>query len=391
MYRIASKRKRPMLSPMRKTMLWMVALVASVGALDAQNITGSWQGVLQAPQGPERKVVVKISRTANETLNAVLYSIEPIGQPLPASAVSLQGSNLKMTIAAIGGSYDGKLSGDGNSIVGTLTQGGPAMPLNLTRATAETAWAIPEPPPQQKPMAADANPGFEVATIKPSNPDTPGQSILVGRGGANLFTTTNTTLNDLLVFCYGIHARQITAGPSWLETEKFDISAKPDQAGIPNATQLTVMVQKLLAERFQLVFHRDKKELSAYTITIGKNGSKLAKDESGGALPGFGGRGPGSILVRNSTMEEFAHYLQARTVDRPVVDQTGLTGRFDFSLVWRPDQLPQGPNAPPPPADLESRADLFTAFQEQLGLKLEAAKTPVEVFVIDRVQKPSDN
>ena len=91
-------------------------------------------------------------------------------------------------------------------------------------------------------------------------------------------------------------------------------------------------------------------------------------------------------------MPEFADFLQARILDRPVVDQTGLSGRYDFTLVWRPEQLaPAGPNAPPPPADLESRSDIFTAFQEQLGLKIEAAKAPVEVMVIDKVQKPSDN
>jgi uncharacterized protein (TIGR03435 family) len=177
-----------------------------------------------------------------------------------------------------------------------------------------------------------------------------------------------------------------------METENYDISAKPDQPGVPNGTQVRAMVQQLLAERFQLVFHTEKKELSAYIITVAKSGSKLSKNESGGNLPGFGGRGPGAIGVRNSTMAQFADFLQARIVDRPVVDQTGLTDKFDFTLSWRPDQLPPpGPNAPPPPADLESRSDLFTAFQEQLGLKLEATKTPVEVLVIDRVQKPSDN
>ena len=152
------------------------------------------------------------------------------------------------------------------------------------------------------------------------------------------------------------------------------------------------MLQKLLAERFALAFHRDKKDISAYTITLGKNGPKLAKNETGGILPGFGGRGPGSIGVRNSTMPEFADFLQARIVDRPVVDQTELAGRFDFQLVWRPEQLTApGPNAPPLPADLESRSDLFTALQEQLGLKLEAAKAPVDVIVIDKVEKPSEN
>ena len=378
---------------MKKLVLLLIAFAAgSGGALCAQNITGSWQGSLTGGQGrPDLRAVIQISRTDDQTLKAVMYSIDQGGQPINASAVTLQGTNLKITIPAVNGGYEGRLSADGNSITGTWTQGAPT-PLNLTRATPATAWAIPEPPPPPKPMAANANLSFEVATIKPSVPGAPGQSILVGRGGGNLFTTTNTTLNDLIIFAYGLHQRQITGAPSWLEAEKFDITAKPEQTGVPDATQLRTMVQKLLVERFDLTFHREKKELAAYTLTVGKNGPKLAKNESGGNLPGFGGRGPGAIGVRNSTMTEFASFLQARVLDRPVVDETGLSGKFDFTLEWRPDPPPAaGPNAPQLPPEIASRPDLFTAFQEQIGLKLEAAKTPVEVIVIDRVQKPSEN
>ena len=263
-----------------------------------------------------------------------MYSIDQGGQPINASAVSFQGSNLKITISAIGGGYEGRLSADGNTITGTWTQGA-ATPLNLTRATPATAWAIPEPTPAPKPMAADANLDFEVATIKPSNPAAQGQSILVGRGGANMFTTTNTTLNDLLIFAYGIHIQQLTGGPGWLETEKFDITAKPEQPGIPDATQLRTMVQKLIAERFKLTFHGEKKELAAYTVTVRKNRPKLSKNETGGNLPGFGGRG-GTIGVRNSTMAEF---------ELPAGQDPRSSGRgsdklerqWDFTLEWRPD------------------------------------------------------
>lgn len=372
-----------------KKLVWCPILLASP-ALFAQNIVGTWQGTLEPPQATQGlRIVIKISRADNESLRAAFYSIDQGAQPINASAVSLQGSALKMTVAAIGGNYEGKWSGD--TISGTWSQGGPMLPLNLTRATPETAWAIPEPPPPPKPMAGD-DPTFEVATIKPSDPNRPGQSILVGRGGGNLFTTTNTPLRDLIIFAYGIHPRQLQNAPGWLETEKFDITGKPDRGGMPNDRQVRAMMQKLLAERFQLSFHREKKELPAFVMTVAKGGPKLAKDETGGLLPGFGGRGPGSIGVRNSSMAEFAGFLQARILDRPVVDQTGLPDKYDFTLTWRPDQLPpQGPNAPPLPADLESRSDLFTAVQEQLGLKIESSRAPVEVLVIDRVEKPSEN
>lgn len=238
---------------------------------------------------------------------------------------------------------------------------------------------------------ANANLAFEVATIKPSNPEVQGQSLLVNRSG--LFTTTNSTLNDLISFAWDLHVRQIVNGPSWLESERFDITAKPEQPGIPNATQLRTMVQKLIGERFGLAFHKEKRNLSAYVITVVKSGHKLAKNDSSGILPGFGGRGPGAIGVRNSTMTEFASFLQARILDRPVVDQTGLSGKFDFQLEWRPEQLGGQAGGPPPPLSpaVESRPDIFTAFQEQIGLKLERTTAPVEVYVIDKVQKPTEN
>jgi uncharacterized protein (TIGR03435 family) len=378
---------------MKKLLIGLVVAAASSAALHAQDIAGTWQGTLQPPGGNQTlRIVIQISKGTDQSLKAVLNSIDQPAPPFNAGSITFQNSVLKFTVPAIGGTYEGRMNSDGNLISGTWTQG-PPMPLNLNRATPQTAWAIPEPPPPPKPMAADANLVFEVATIKPANPETRGQSILVGRGGSNLFTTTNTTLNDLITFAYGIHVRQIVGGPSWLESEKFDISAKPEQPGIPNVAQLSTMVKKLLAERFGLAFHSEKRELSAYVITQGKNGAKLTKNETGGNLPGFGGRGPGSVVIRNSTMAEFAGFLQGRILDRPVVDQTGLSGKFDFTLDWRPDltQLPPGANAPQLPPEVEARPDLFTAIQEQVGLKLEPAKTPVEVYVIDKVQKPSEN
>src|SRR3954470_812119 len=381
---------------MKKLMLWtMVLAIASARVLHAQDIAGAWQGTLQpAGGGPALRIVMQLSRAADQTWQARMYSIDQGGQPINATG-TLQGSGMKIAIPAIGGTFEGRLSDDRNSIAGTFTQGA-STPLNLARATPATAWDIPAPPAPPTPMAATANLVFDVATIKPSNPATPGQSILVGRGGSNLFTTTNTTLNDLIAFAYGLHVRQIAGGPSWLATDRFDITAKPEAQGIPNATQLQAMLKKLLGERFGLAFHSEKREMPAYVITVGKDGPKLTKNESGGNLPGFGGRGPGAIGVRNSTLADFAGFLQARLLDRPVVDQTGVTGKFDFTLEWRPDVSQAGPPAPGGPApqlppEVEARPDLFTAIQEQLGLKLESSKAPVEAYVIDKVQKPSEN
>lgn len=381
---------------MKKWMLTIMALAASSTPLFAQNIVGDWQGTLPGAQGrPPLRIIFKITRApADESLKVTMYSIDQGGQPINSSSASLQGSTFKMGVTAIGGNYEGKFEGD--SMTGNWSQGGGTIPLNLARATPATAWTIPEPPPPPKLMAADANPVFDVATIKPSQPEARGSSILVGRGGTNLFTTTNTSLADLITFAYGMHARQLVNAPAWVESEKYDITAKPDQAGIPNVTQLKTMVQKLLVERFALTFHRDKKELSAYAITVAKGGSKMAKTQATGSLPGFGGRGPGGVQVRNATMPEFAEFLQSRILERPVVDQTALPDRYDFTLQWTPDSAQiaaaAGGNAPPPaPANPDAPPDLFTAVQQQLGLKIESTKAPVDVMVIDKVQKPSEN
>jgi uncharacterized protein (TIGR03435 family) len=264
--------------------------------------------------------------------------------------------------------------------------------LNLKRATAETAWAIPEPPPPPKPMAADAVAEFEVATIKPSKPDQQGKGFMV-RGCQ--FSTINTSLSDLITFAYGIHAKQILSGPGWLETEKYDLAAKPNGEGQPNDKQWKTMIQKLLAERFKLAFHRDKKELGVYAIVVGKNGPKMTKSEGDpNGLPGLFFRGLGVLPAINATMADFAGVMQSAVLDRPVVDHTELTGRWDFTLTWTPDEFQFGGlgiKVPPPSKDAAAPPDLFTAFQEQLGLKLESTKAPAEVLVIDHVEKPTEN
>src|SRR6185295_13887174 len=166
-----------------------------------------------------------------------------------------------------------------------------------------TAWVIPEAPVPPKPMAADANPVFEAATIKPSNPATPGIGFRVN---GRQFTTLNTTLIDLMTFAYGIHAKQITGMPAWAESDKYDLLARPDGEGQPNDKQWKAMLQKLLADRFQLKFHRDKRELAAYAITADKTPHKLTKsagDPNG--LPGLFFRGLGNLTVRNATMADF--------------------------------------------------------------------------------------
>jgi uncharacterized protein (TIGR03435 family) len=376
-------------------MFWWIALLAFAGSLlQAQNLTGTWQGTLTPPQAQARqlRVVVKVALD-NDKLKATFYSIDQPGPGIPANTFTKDGNNVKMTIIPLNGTFEGKLSVDGNAINGTWTQGGPLLPLNLARATPETAWAIPEAPPPPVRMDPKANPGFEVATIKPSDPSRPGKLFTV-RGQD--VVTINTTMLDLITMAYDVHPRQVTNGPSWLESEKFDLNIKPDVPGQPNVPQMKMMIQKLLADRVALKFHRDKKELSVYTLTATKNGIKFSKSERDpNGLPGLFFRGPGTNLnVTNATMAEFASLLQTAVLEKPVLDQTGLKEKYDFILKFTPQQgqMTGLGGAPPPPADdLNAPPDLFTAIQQQLGLKLDSTRAPADVLVIDKIEKPSAN
>jgi uncharacterized protein (TIGR03435 family) len=367
---------------------------AAAPTASPKDIVGIWQGTLHIPKTDEHpqvdlRLVVKISKTDAGALKAVWYSIDQGGQSVPVATVNFQDGVLKFTVTVVPRSYEGKMSEDGKSIAGTWMEGTMPIPMLLERANPDTAWAIPEPP---KPMAADADPSLEVATIKPSQPDRPGRAFL-WRG--NRFTTFNTTLMALIGFAYDVQEKQVIGGQDWMNSEKFDIEGKPDITGTPSREQLRTMVKKLLADRFQLKFHNEKKELPAYVLTVGKAEPKMTKDDTNpNGLPGLFFRQLGDLNVRNATMGDFAHLMQSAVLDRPVVDQTGLAGKWDFQLKWTPDDSQfsgMGMRPPPPSEAADAPPPLFTAIQEQLGLKLESGKAQVDVMVIDHVEHPSAN
>lgn len=376
---------------MKKLIPWVLAFMALLGGVvRAQTIAGNWQGTLEA--GRPLRIVIRIANGDAGSLSAVMYSIDQGGQPLAASGVSLQGTTFKFSIPGIGASYEGKLSADGSALNGTFTQAGTPLPLNLVRATGDAAWAIPAPPAAMRPMPADARPVFEVASIKPSNPDAQGKLFTV-RGRQVM--TINTTVNDLITFAYGVHVRQVASGPAWLETDKYDVTGQPDAEGVPNQAQLRHLIEQLLVDRFKLTFHRDKKELSVYAIVVGNKGPTLTKSAANpNGLPSLLFRGLGVLPASNASMADLAMVMQSAVLDRPVVDQTGLAGRYDFTLTWTPDEtqfLSMGVRIPPRAPDAPGPAGLFTAIQEQLGLKFESTRAPVDVIVVDKIERPSQN
>jgi uncharacterized protein (TIGR03435 family) len=375
---------------------WMLRIASlatlTVCGLLAQDITGTWQGKLPVPQAPngELRVVFKILKADGGVVKATLYFVDQPSPGLPASAVAIQGSNIKISIPGIGGTYEGKLDSDAITLAGKWTLGGMPLPLTLAHVKDDAAWEIPKRPPAPKMMAAGIDPVFEVATIKPSDPN---RRRLFSIGSTEV-SAVGTTVNDLIVFAYGVHVRQIGGAPAWAGSDKFDITGKPEGGGRPNPIQFKTMLQKLLADRFQLAFHRDKKQLTVYALMVGKNGPKLTRNDAASSITTLVPKGSGNWPVRNATMEEVAGVMQAH-LDRPVVDQTGLKGRFDFQLQWTPDETTQfaSPGGPPPkpPEGAETQPDLFTAIQQQLGLKLESTRAQTDVLVIDKVEKPSEN
>jgi uncharacterized protein (TIGR03435 family) len=387
---------------MKRMLSWMVTLTLILGsstrAIHAQDkdLTGNWQGTLQAGKG--LRIVMKITRD-NGQLKGVSYSIDQGGQPIGISSIAVDGTSFNFAIKALDVTYVGTISADGNTITGNQTQGGQTSVLNFQRATADTAWAIPEPP---KAMPADAVPKFDVVTIKPSDPDRQGKGFTV-RGRHVM--TFNTNLNDLITFAYGLHAKQIVDAPAWFGTDKFDLDGIPDVEGRPNSKQMKLLIQSALTDRFKLTFHHDQKELSVYALTVAKGGPKLTETIHQPSDPvNFLYRSLGALMVTNATMKDFCDGMQGSAMDKPVVDHTGLTARYDFTLNWTPDdsQFAQMgmPRRPPPPTggsstsqteDPNAPPSLSTALQEQLGLKFESVKAPADVFVIDHVEKPSAN
>jgi uncharacterized protein (TIGR03435 family) len=221
---------------------------------------------------------------------------------------------------------------------------------------------------------AEERPSFEVATIKPSDPQHVGAQMF--SPGPGRFTAMTATLKDLVAWAHGVRRFQVLGGPGWFDSDHYDITAKAD--GATTHSTLRSMTQALLEQRCQLKLHRETKDLPIYDLVVGKNGSKLRQVDSPGLGVGFS---RGLLNGKGADMATFAQVLSDQ-VDRVVVDQTGLSGFYEFTLTWTPDEAQLAEDPGP---------SLFSALQEQLGLKLEPAKGPVEILVIDNVEKPDAN
>jgi uncharacterized protein (TIGR03435 family) len=235
---------------------------------------------------------------------------------------------------------------------------------------------------------------FEVATIKPTAPDAKAGRYITMQG-TNRFVVKYYTLKLMIAAAYNLSPKVISGGPAWVDNDHFDIVAlTPGDVRPPQPEQMA-MLRTLLTDRFKLSFHREEKEFSIYALGVDKSGPKLKESAAPASDPVqliSTVYPPARIHLpaKNATMGDFASLLQRALLDRPVVDQTGLTGRYDFDLDWAPDETQFGGEVPVAPADAQA-PPFFTAIQQQLGLKLEATRGNVQAFVIDRAEAPTAN
>lgn len=358
----------------------------------AQNLTGTWQGMVTNPDTKEElRTVIKVTSSDGNPIKGNFYSIDQTYLVFPVTFNVQQNGVMKVSIPGIGAEYQAKLSADGNSMTGTLKGFSVPITWTLKRVSEDQAWELRKPPAPAKPLAS-ADPSFEVAAIKLTAPDEKQRGTRV-RGGNVSFV--GVTLADLMKFIYDVDSHQIVGAPGWFTSERYDITGKAEGEGQPNDEQMKIMLRKLLADRFQLAAHRDQKELAVYNLVVAKSGLKISKNDSKGATSGIIFRGPGSVLFNNETMDEVCKMLQAAAVDRPVINETGLTDKYEFSLVWTPDQLittqTTNTNALAPGEKADAPPDIYTAIQQQLGLKLEGTRKRIDVLVIDKLEKLSDN
>jgi uncharacterized protein (TIGR03435 family) len=218
---------------------------------------------------------------------------------------------------------------------------------------------------------AQERPRFEAATVKPGNPDIHGTRTSTPPGRVVL---ESITLREAVRMAYQLNEPELFGGPKWVDSEHYDIEGKAE--GVVSREQRMLMLQSLLVDRFKLKLHRETREIPLYALTVAKGGPKLTPSTPNGGSSS----GPRNVTAKGATIEVFARML-SDVLMQPVVDRTGLTGNYDVRVDFAPMQGPADDTAP----------SLFTAIQEQLGLKLESTKGPVEVVVIDSAEKPDAN
>jgi uncharacterized protein (TIGR03435 family) len=321
----------------------LLGILMSLPVLAQTDISGKWTGsqftITFKQDG------VKLTGTAGPNSS----------QQFPLQDAVIDGDHVTFRI----GTFSFDLHIDGKVIRGQANLGGTPSPVILERAEA---------------LASGQTLAFEVASVKRSPPDA--QQGSQSKLDPGHVTFTGATLQALIRRAYDVKNYQIS-GPDWINTDRYEISAKfPAKYGVD---QIVVMLQNLLADRFKLTIRRDTKEMPVYALVLGKGGLKNARETEIG--PGGTSLNRGKLTATKINMARLAETLSGQ-VDRPVIDMTGLTAIYDLTLEWAPDQTAASENGP----------DIYTALQQQLGLRLEPRKAPMEVLVVERAERsPTEN
>lgn len=231
---------------------------------------------------------------------------------------------------------------------------------------------------------------FEAASIRPSQPADTGRRIAGFQtpGGGRL-NALGASLRMMIMFAYNVKDFQISGGPGWAESESYDIVAKAD--GNTAREQLRMMLQALLKDRFKLVVRHETKDAPIYELVVAKGGPKMQEDTTS-PRQRIAVTGVGKIMALKSSPAALAAVLGGLITGRPVVDKTGLPSTYTFTLEWTPAVGERGLLPNPDVAPLEPNGpSIFSALQEQLGLRLQSAKGPVESLVIEKAEKPTEN
>lgn len=274
-------------------------------------------------------------------------------------------------------------------LVGISASNVVAEPWQQSQKPLQSQPAVRSQPAQPRPAFKQ----FEVATIKPVDPGEKSARFIVMQG-VNRFVEKNYTVKLLIAAAYDLNPEAISGGPGWMNSDHYDILGETPGDVRPDHDEQMAMLRALLTDRFGLLFHREPKVFSIYELTVAKHGPKLKKsaepEDAQPALISVVYPQHITLPARNASMRDFVSLLQRAVLDRPVVDKTGLAGRFDFDLTWAPDESQFGGEIPAASQDAQA-PPLFRAIQDQLGLRLVATKVPVEALVVDKLERPTEN
>jgi len=377
---------------MKRAILAAAAVIfaAAITPLHAQSIAGTWQGTLPiaaSAQGSSYntgspRVVFTIEKSADGTFHGGITFIDR-GATVPLTSVTFSAPDVTFAESHAAFTYRGKLSADGKSIAGTWTQSNQSFPLTLQFATTDVASTrvVPAPLP---PMAADADPSFEVATIKPATPD---EAHALFNLRARNFSATGVTATELIKIAWNVRGRQVIGGPPWLNDKRYDIVAEPDTPGLPSEEQNRVMVHKLLTERFHLQAHTGQQDYPVLALTIDPKAPRpVPADPNFSPNGGMSARRDGDDIVlqfSGTTIPQMLAFIMNTFQDKQLVDETGLAGIYNITL--RIEGLTQGP---------VSSDDVGSALVQaaaHAGFKFTSKKEPLLVVIVDHIDPPTPN